>query len=209
MTTADETKQDKRRELERLYEEARRLEGELQAGLESESGSHWPPRGYYTIYHMMVGMLLGFVGASASLLFNVVGSLVTGQHPMRIIQVYLTFPLGAEALTMQSGVAMGVGTCLYLATGTLYGVAFHLVMSRWFEGAPAGRRFAAASCLGIGLWIVNFYGILSWLQPMTLGGNWIVTLVPFWVAAATHLVFAWSMLVLEQWGSFVPYRAAD
>jgi len=190
-----------RLEIERLYDEARRLE----ARIEGASTSTWPPAGYYTTFHVLAGILLGFLGACSSILFNVVGSLLVGQHPLQIIKVYLTFPLGEAALTLDSGIAMGVGTCLYLLTGSLYGVAFHLVISRWFEKAGAGRRLAAASMIGLGLWIVNFYGILIWLQPLLFGGNWIVSLVPFWVAALTHLVFAWTMLVLEQWGVFIPF----
>jgi hypothetical protein len=194
----------KRAELERIYAEAQRLEAELQSE-EATSKSSWPPRGYYLPFHVLVGAMLGFVGASSSLLFNVVGSLAVGQHPLELIRVYLTFPLAEQALKLDSGVALGIGTCLYLVTGSVYGVAFHLVMSRWFPKAPAARRFVVASALGIALWLVNFYGILSWLQPLLFGGNWIVRLVPFWVAALTHLVFAWTMLVAEQWGEFIPY----
>ena len=62
-----------------------------------------------------------------------------------------------------------------------------------------GKRFLLATAFGLVLWIVNFYLILSWLQPLLLGGNWIVTMVPFWVAALTHLAFAWTMLVGELW----------
>jgi hypothetical protein len=191
----------RQRELERLYAEVRRLESELEPG----AGPEFPPRGYYTLFHVLAGMLLGFVGAASSLLFNVVGSLLVGQHPLQLIRVYLTFPLGEQALALDSGVALGIGTCLYLLTGSLYGIAFHVVLSRWFEDAPAGHRLAVASGLGLGIWIVNFYGVLSWLQPLLFGGDWIVRLVPFWVAALTHLVFAWTMLLIEQWGRFVPY----
>ncbi len=191
----------KQAELERLYAEARRIESELSPG----SAAPWPPPGYYTVFHVLAGILLGFVGAASSLLFNVVGSLLVGQHPLQLIRVYLTFPLGEDALRLDSGIALGIGTCLYLLTGSLYGVAFHVVMSRWFDRAPALTRFGVATAVGLGLWLVNFYGFLIWLQPLLFGGAWIVDLVPFWVAALTHLVFAWTMLLVEQWGVFVPY----
>ena len=201
-TTTSRARQDR---LEQIYEEARRLESEI----EGEAGaSPWPPRGYYLAFHLMAGALLGFVGAASSLLFNVVGSLLIEQFPLQIIRVYLTFPLGEPALSLDSGAALGIGTCLYLATGSLYGILFHIVMSRGFETAPAARRFAVATALGLAVWVVNFYFVLSWLQPALFGGNWIVRLVPFWVAAATHLVFAWTMLLLEGLGKFVPYTPA-
>jgi len=196
---------EKRADLERIYEEARRLEAELAGEEAARLKATWPPAGYYTPFHVLVGAMLGFVGASSSLLFNVVGSLLSNRHPLELIRVYLTFPLAEQALKMDSGVALGIGTCLYLVTGSGYGVLFHLVMSRWFPKAARGRRFAVATAIGLGLWIVNFYGVLSWLQPMVFGGNWIVRMVPFWVAASTHLVFAWTMLLIEQWGEFIPY----
>lgn len=192
--------------LERLYAEVHRLEGELAS---AGSPAPWPPRGYYTTYHVLAGILLGFVGASSSLLFNVIGSLVVGQHPLQLIRVYLTFPLGERALSLESGLALGIGTCLYLLTGSFYGIAFHLVLSRFFERAPARTRLLVASGLGLGLWLLNFYAVLSWLQPALFGGNWIVRLIPFWVGALTHLVFAWTMLAIDQWVRFVPYTPRD
>jgi hypothetical protein len=53
---------------------------------------------------------------------------------------------------------------------------------------------------------VNFYAILSWLQPLLFGGSWIVQEVPWWVGALTHLVFGWTMLLVQPLGMFVPYQ---
>jgi hypothetical protein len=47
--------------------------------------------------------------------------------------------------------------------------------------------------------------VLSWLQPMLLGGNWILRMVPIGVAALTHLCFAWTVVAGEFWGRFEPY----
>ena len=46
------------------------------------------------------GFLLGLLGAMASLLFNVIGSLVAGKNPLELIRIYLTFPLGEKALRL-------------------------------------------------------------------------------------------------------------
>ena len=204
MSTQASARSSKLAELHRLELEAERLRSELHVDV---APTAWAPAGYYTAYHILAGSLLGLVGAGASLLFNVVGSLMVGQHALQIIRVYLTFPLGAAALTMDSGAALAIGCCLYLATGSAYGVAFHLILSKFFGSASAGKRFAAATVIGLALWLVNYYGILSWLQPALFGGNWIVQQVPVWVAAATHLVFAWTMLAIDQWGGFEPYSA--
>jgi hypothetical protein len=197
----------KRRELEELRARVRSLETELAepAGAAGE----WPPRRFYTAYHVLAGFALGMAGAATSLLFNVVGSLLVGQHPLRLIQVYLTFPLGASALQAEEGLTLAVGCCLYLGTGMLLGIPFQLVLARWFEGASFGRRFAVVTAMALGLWLINFYALLSWVQPLLFGGRWIVDMIPWWVAAATHLVFGWTMLLVQPLGTFVAYRSPE
>ena len=184
----------------------RQLQGEEIADVAGDEPQAvtWPPQGYYWLFHVLIGMMLGFLGATASLMFNIVGSLLVNQHPLKIIQVYLTFPMGEAALdpNTSSGKVLFVGCVLYLITGGLYGIAFHLLMTRKFTGLPFGKRFVVASIIGLVLWIVNFYFVLSWLQPALLGKAWILTEMPFYVAALTHLVFAWTMLAVEGWGQF-------
>jgi hypothetical protein len=192
----------KKEELFRLESAAERLRTELH---QAEHAGEWPPRGYYLLFHIQAGMILGLIGGAVSLLFNVIGSLVVVQHPLQLIRVYLTFPLGEAALQMDSGVALAIGCCLYLFTGALYGIGFHVVMSRFFPDANRAMHFSIASAMGVALWVVNYYAILSWLQPMLFGGAWIVEMVPWWVAAATHLVFAWTMAAIDYWGRFESY----
>jgi len=198
----------KLRELAQLRESVQRLEAEL--GPEAATAAPpWKPPSYYVAYHVLAGCVLGMFGAATSLLFNIVGSVLVGQHPLRIIQVYLTFPLGDAALKQEpTGLALAIGCCLYLATGMILGVPFQLVMSRWFEEAPFVRRFAVVTGLALALWLFNFYVVLSWLQPLLFGGNWIVNpeYLPPWVAALTHLVFGWTMLLVQPLGVFTPYR---
>jgi hypothetical protein len=192
----------KQQELEQLQARVRQLEADL---AQQEGGGQWPPRGYYTAYHVLAGFVLGMFGAATSLLFNVVGSLLVGQHPLHLIQVYLTFPLGAEALHVENGLTLAIGCCLYLATGMLLGIPFQLVLTRWLSGATFRARLGAVTALALVVWVVNFYGLLSWLQPLLFGGNWVVTSIPPWVAALTHLVFGWTMLLVQPLGTFVPY----
>jgi hypothetical protein len=194
-------REEKIRELERLEAQAQELREELEGATEP---GPWPPSGYYGTFHVLSGMILGFFGAAASLLLNVVGSAAIRQHPLELIRVYLTFPLGEGALRMESGLTLAVGCVLYLSTGMVYGVFFQIALTRYFADAPARRQFAAATAMGLGLWLVNYYAVLSWLQPLLFGGAWIVKLVPWWVAGLTHLVFAWTMLVIKDWGRFDP-----
>ena len=139
-------------------------------------------------------------------------------------------PSGARGEAAQDGFPMawlaglGLAILLIAAAGNVGTLATKLAMvaagvalAAWLvridrrkaPGVLPSDAFAWSTPVGLGLWIVNFYLVLSWLQPVLLGGNWIVRLVPFWVAALTHLAFAWTMYVVEHWGSFVPYAARE
>ena len=189
----------KNQELEELRQKVREIEDRL---AEESVREGWLPGKYYATYHLLAGMVLGFFGATASLLFNVVGSLMIGQYPLQLVRVYLTFPLGARALEIESGAVIALGCCLYLGTGAAFGSVFHWILSRFFAGRDPWTKFFTASAMGLVLWIVNFYGFLSWAQPVLFGGQWIVSLVPFWVGALTHLVFAWTIVLLGQFWRF-------
>lgn len=167
-----------------------------------ESG--WPPKRPYWLWHVVVGLMLGGLASMVSLVANVAAAPWFGHRPLELIRVYLTFPMGSRALEVEEGVVLFVGCLLYLVTGALYGVLFHFLMTFVFSEALGWKRFLIASGLGLGLWIVNFYLLLSWLQPLLQGDNWILRLVPPWVAAATHLAFAWTLLAGESWGRFEP-----
>lgn len=191
-----------------LKEELLQLEAEQAPEAPPE---HWRPTGYYTAYYATTGFLLGIFGAAMSLLANVIGSLVWSsvrgepQNPLRLIQVYLTFPLGEAALKIDTGITLAIGCCLYLGTGMFYGMCFQLFLTRYAPGASLWRRLGLASVLALAIWLVNF-GILSWLQPLLFGGDWIVKLVPWWVAALTHLLFGWTMAVLYPLGLYTPFQ---
>jgi hypothetical protein len=76
------------------------------------------------------------------------------------------------------------------------------------ERRSIGVRLLVGTLLGTVVWLVNYYLILSWLQPLLFGGNWITdnALLPWWVALATHMVFGWTMAMLNRYGVYVPYR---
>lgn len=195
-------REEKLRELAALRERVQALEQELE-----EPPDIWPPQGFYTAYYATTGFLLGAFGAATSLLVNVIGSVLVKQPPLYLIQVYLTFPLGERALTIDDGLTLTMGCCLYIATGMVYGSLFQVALSKWSPRGTFAQRLALASMLSITLWAVNFYGVLSWLQPLLFGGDWIVREIPVWVAALTHLVFGWTMVLVYPLGIYIPYRA--
>ncbi len=197
-------------ELDTLRARLRQLESEV--GSEPLPASDWPPKTLYNAYYLSTGSVLGAIAAAVSLTANVIGAPLAGKSPLELIRVYLTFPLGKQALEMSSdtgGLQLAMGCCLYLATGMLLGVPMYWLMVKFCgEAAPLGKRLVVASVLAIALWLIGFYGVLAWLQPMLFGGNWITdpAVLPPWVAAGTHLVFGWVIALLHPWGQFTPYR---
>lgn len=193
--------------LAELRAEMESLEAELHT---KQVGPTWPPKRYYATYHILAGMVLGLIAASTSLLLNIVCAPMFGKHPLELIRIYLTFPMGAKAMdldTSENGFILAAGCCLYLGTGMIGGIPFHMILSRFFDKSTFGKRFAVATMLGIGVWLINYYGILYWLQPLLIDGNrYIVDQIPIVVAVMTHLVFGWTMLLVDEWGRFVPYH---
>lgn len=176
----------------------------------------WIPQGHYVYYEAAAGFLLGVFGAVVSLMFNVIGSVVAAKDPLQLIRVYLTFPLGEKALnltqaggqteTVPDGLILALGCCLYLGTGMLLGVPVYMVVNRFGKGIVP--RLVAGVTVSLAIWAINFYGILSWLQPAFFGGNWITSgeYLPWWVAAATHAVFGATIAILSPWGEFSSRR---
>lgn len=209
------TDNSKIQELESLRARVQELEAEVAS---SQSNGQWPPTGFYTEYYATTGFILGMFGAAISLLVNVIGAPIAGKSPLELIRVYLTFPLGERALQLASGssdvyaigdgVILATGCCLYVATGMLLGVPFFVVLVRLTEGRSTMYRLAVATGLATALWVINFWGILSWLQPALIGGRWITdpAVLPAWVALVTHIVFGWTLALLYPWGLFQAYR---
>jgi hypothetical protein len=209
--------QAKLEELESLKARVERLETELTTAAAKPG---WRATEYYAAYYATAGFLLGSFGAMASLLFNVVGALAVGKNPVELIRVYLTFPLGERALQLtegsrlyavNDGVILAFGCCLYLGTGMLLGIPVYMALARFADQGGLLKRLIVASAVSLAIWLINFYGILSWLQPLLIGGdpgNWITNpaYLPWWVAAATHLVFGWTIAVLYPWGVYRPYK---
>ncbi|MBS0206090.1 MAG: hypothetical protein JSS49_24620 [Planctomycetes bacterium] len=202
-------------ELQELRARVQLLEEALQA---ESTVSQWPPTGFYSAYYATTGFILGMLAAAMSLLVNVIGAPIAGKSPLELIRIYLTFPLGEQARQLAAtgkdvyvigdGVILALGCCLYLGTGMLLGVPFFVILVRLTEGKSTGYRMLIASVLATALWMINFWCILSWLQPLLFGGNWITdpAVLPWWVAWVTHLVFGWTLALLYPWGHFQAYQ---
>lgn len=193
--------------------ELRRRVAELESQIAAETVyTPFRPATYYTAYYATTGFMLGGIAAMASLVFNIVGSALMGKHPLELIRSYLTFPLGDRAFDLppdQDGLMLAIGCCLYIGTGMLLGIPLYLALTRWGAGKSLGTKLVIATIVSLLIWVINFYFILSWLQPEVIemsADNLIVTRVPAWVAAATHLVFGWAMALIYPLGDYVPYQ---
>ena len=201
----------KRQELEELRQRTAELEQELASGGDGGE-AQWPPQGFYGMYYATTGFMLGALGATVSLVVNALLAPLAGKSPLELIKVYLTFPMGERALELSaaegSGLILALGVTLYIGTGMLLGVPLYLLMVRFCgRDAPLGKRALVGSIVALGLWVIAFYGVLSWFQPLLLGGNWITdpSILPPWVAAGTHIVFGLTMALLYPLGQFTPY----
>ena len=202
-------------ELRRLKQRLTELETQQ---VEDRPPDAWVPPEHYAYYEAASGFLLGAFGAMVSLMLNVIGSVVSGRDPLQLIRIYLTFPLGEKALklteaggqtqTVPDGLILALGCCLYLGTGMLLGVPVFMAISRLGKGKALPVRAAVGVVVSLAIWALNFYAILSWLQPAFFGGNWITSgaYLPWWVAAATHAVFGLTIAVLSPWGEFSQKR---
>ena len=201
-------------ELEELRTRVRELETQVEA---EKTAGQWPPKGFYAEYYATTGFILGMFGAAISLLVNVIGAPIAKKSPLELIRIYLTFPLGEKALELASGVKdvyvigdgviLAIGCCLYLGTGMLLGIPFFVSLVWLTEGKSVIYRLFIATILATLLWVINFWGILSWLQPLLFHGNWITNpeYLPSWVALVTHLVFGWTLALLYPWTKFQAY----
>ena len=61
---------------------------------------------------------------------------------------------------------------------------------------------------GMLMWVVNFFFVMSWLQPMLVGDAYVLDLMPMWVAALTHVIYGVTLGFLQPLARFVPYRPA-
>jgi hypothetical protein len=205
----------KHQEFETLKERVAQLESELR---EVEASRPWQPAGAYPAYDATAGFVLGGLAAASALLVNVIGAPIAGKQSLELIRVYLTFPLGEQALALADpertgqvvgdGMILAFGCCLFLFTGMLLGIPMQVVLARFNGQARLSKRLLIGGAMGIALWLVNFYLILSWLERLLFGGNWIVDprYLPPWVAAGTHVVFGLTMAALYPLAQFVRSR---
>ena len=179
---------------------------ELEAQLAPEPATAgWPPSGFYLTFYVVAGTIIGILGSLTSFLFNVAGSLLVNQDPLYILRVYGTVFLGAKALTTEDLNFFMLVAIVHFSVGAIAGAVYHVLVNLFVPDRPL-TQIGLGALYGLLMWIVNFYFVLTWLQPRLVGAPYVLQLMPAWVAAATHLVYGLTLGVLQPLGRFVPYR---
>jgi hypothetical protein len=181
---------------------------ELEAELRAAPPIVWPPPGFYLTFYVVSGLVIGVLGSLTSFAFHVVGSLMVNQDPLRFLRVYGTVFLGAKALTTDQLDFFMLVAVVHFSIGAAGGAVFHVLVNRYVPDRPA-LQIALGALYGLAMWVVNFYGILIWLQPRLVGQAYVLELMPAWVAALTHVIYGVTLGVLQPLGRFVPYRGGE
>jgi hypothetical protein len=170
--------------------------------------------------YLLRALILGVLASWVALAFNVVGAITLGTtapHLLKLLRVYATFFHGEPALTgeMSGGLVILISFLLYTTTGAVVGAPLTLVYERRFGTHGWYMRVIDGAWIGILMWVISFYGVLSWLQPLALRvvgyadepRAFIPEHIPIWVGVATHICFVESVLVLGRIRSGGPDQA--
>jgi hypothetical protein len=179
----------------------------LEAQLQEPATRSWPPVGFYLTFYIVAGATIGILGSVTSFAFNVIGSLLVKQDPLLFLRVYGTFFLGAKALTTDDLNFFMLVAVVHFSVGASAGAVFQVFVSRFVPDRP-WLQIALGGGYGLLMWFVNFYVVISWLQPLLVGKPYVLELMPAWIAVLTHLVYGLTLGVLQPLGRFVPYRPA-
>ena len=205
--------EDLRTEITRQRQSLRALESELLELEASAGGETWRPERFYLAYYVLAGMVLGMVAAWVGLGLNVLGAMALGMDdPLKLLRVYSTIIRGADTESSREAVVLAFAIGLHTITGMFCGAPIHVVLSRWFPKTNLVKRIVVGVVLGLIMWIVNFYCLLSWIQPLFTGAetSYIVENIPWYVAAGTHVAFTTTIVLLQPLAVFTPahYRRA-
>lgn len=196
-----------REEVLQEIEQHRSAIATLEAQLHAPVAAGWPPVGFYLTFYVVSGLIIGILGSVTSFLFHIVGSLLVNQDPLLFLRVYGTVFLGADALTTDDLNFFMLVAVVHFSVGASAGAVFQVCMGR-YGPSRWGSQIMLGGLYGLLMWVVNFFFVISWLQPLLVGEAYVLELMPIWVAALTHVIYGLTLGVLQPIGRFVPYRQA-
>jgi hypothetical protein len=197
-----------REEILKDIERHRAAIAELEAHLGDASVPRaWPPVGFYLTFYIVAGTTLGILGSLTSFAFHVVGSLLVEQDPLLFLRVYGTVFLGQQALTTDDLNFFMLVAVVHFSVGASAGAVFQVAISRFLPDRWP-LQIVLGAAYGMLMWLVNFFLVIAWLQPLLVGEAYVLDLMPIWVAALTHVIYGLTLGVLQPLARFVPYRPA-
>jgi hypothetical protein len=149
-----------------------------------------------TLYFATVGAFAGYLGSVVILGADIASAKLMGFAPFMFLRFYATLHEGPAALLMNSRSFLLNAILMHLAVGSALGAIFVLIVS----GRDV-QKFAHYLAVGIGfglcVWFINFYLLLSWIQPLINGKSYILENIPWWVAALTHALYGITIALVS------------
>jgi len=149
-----------------------------------------------TLYFATVGAFAGYLGSVVILGAEIACARLMGFAPFMVLRYYATLRDGPNALLMTSRSFLLSAILMHLALGSALGAFFVLIVSRG-EIQRFAHYIAAGITFGLCVWLINFYLLLSWLQPLINGKAYILENIPWWVAAVTHALYGLTIALVS------------
>jgi hypothetical protein len=149
-----------------------------------------------TLYFATIGAFAGYLGSLVILGADIASAKLMGFAPFMFLRYYATIRDGSGALLMTSRSFLLNAIVMHLAVGSALGAIFVLIVSG--QDIQRFMRYMAAG-IGFGLcvWFINFYLLLSWIQPLVNGKSYILENIPWWVAAVTHALYGLTIALVS------------
>jgi len=141
-----------------------------------------------TLYFATIGAFAGYLGSLVILGADIASAKLMGFAPFMYLRYYATLREGPNALLMTSRSFLLNAILMHLAVGSALGAIFLLIVSGR-DIQRFARYLAAGIGFGLCVWFINFYLLLSWIQPLVNGKSYILENIPWWVAALTHALY--------------------
>jgi len=148
------------------------------------------------LYFGTIGAFAGYLGSVVILGADIAGAKLMGFAPFMFLRYYATLREGSGALLMTSRSFLLNAVVMHLAVGSALGAIFVLIISGR-DIQRFTRYLAAGICFGLCVWFINFYLLLSWIQPLVNGKSYILENIPWWVAAVTHGLYGASVALIS------------
>jgi len=149
------------------------------------------------LYFATVGLAAGFLGSLVKLISNMIGASIMALDPLKLLRVYATIKEGSAALVPNNGISLLDTFFMHLVVGSIFGAVFMIIMSKRSSFPQLTAFLLAGVAYGLAIWIVTFYLLLSWIQPLVNGSAYILNETPWWVAAGSHALYGFTVALVS------------